>query len=117
MSFAVFFFFLMIRRPPRSTLFPYTTLFRSPAPTRRQCCQPARGPAQATPGRELQSGPPQTATDRRGANPHPHPDYRRSGAELGPVGSDADALTESLTGPAETGETQHNAGTATNPVP
>src|SRR2546430_5138388 len=26
-----FFFFLMIRRPPRSTLFPYTTLFRSPA--------------------------------------------------------------------------------------
>src|SRR5256885_12315822 len=26
-----FFFFLMIRRPPRSTLFPYTTLFRSHA--------------------------------------------------------------------------------------
>src|SRR2546430_4285759 len=26
---AYFFFFLMIRRPPRSTLFPYTTLFRS----------------------------------------------------------------------------------------
>src|SRR6266511_5662499 len=30
-----FFFFLMIRRPPRSTLFPYTTLFRS-------CSRPAR---------------------------------------------------------------------------
>src|SRR5258708_36879196 len=28
----VFFFFLMIRRPPRSTLFPYTTLFRSTGP-------------------------------------------------------------------------------------
>src|SRR5690242_21827203 len=28
-SFLFFFFFLMIRRPPRSTLFPYTTLFRS----------------------------------------------------------------------------------------
>src|SRR6266542_3793967 len=28
-SVAVSFFFLMIRRPPRSTLFPYTTLFRS----------------------------------------------------------------------------------------
>src|ERR671922_871071 len=28
----LFFFFLMIRRPPRSTLFPYTTLFRSQAP-------------------------------------------------------------------------------------
>src|SRR3984885_15457129 len=27
----LFFFFLMIRRPPRSTLFPYTTLFRSTA--------------------------------------------------------------------------------------
>src|SRR3989337_3502021 len=27
--FCFFFFFLMIRRPPRSTLFPYTTLFRS----------------------------------------------------------------------------------------
>src|SRR3712207_8188539 len=26
----LFYFFLMIRRPPRSTLFPYTTLFRSP---------------------------------------------------------------------------------------
>src|SRR5258707_13786568 len=29
LSFLIFFFFLMIRRPPRSTLFPYTTLFRS----------------------------------------------------------------------------------------
>src|SRR2546429_5884266 len=27
--YVLFFFFLMIRRPPRSTLFPYTTLFRS----------------------------------------------------------------------------------------
>src|SRR2546429_6513921 len=30
-----FFFFLMIRRPPRSTLFPYTTLFRSDGISRR----------------------------------------------------------------------------------
>src|SRR6266481_8437182 len=29
LPFIIFFFFLMIRRPPRSTLFPYTTLFRS----------------------------------------------------------------------------------------
>src|SRR5438045_4861831 len=29
LSFTFFFFFLMFRRPPRSTLFPYTTLFRS----------------------------------------------------------------------------------------
>src|SRR3712207_9252467 len=35
-SVAIFlFFFLMIRRPPRSTLFPYTTLFRSSAAGRR----------------------------------------------------------------------------------
>src|SRR5258705_3363008 len=36
--FSFIFFFLMIRRPPRSTLFPYTTLFRSAAVC---CC--ARG--------------------------------------------------------------------------
>src|SRR5258707_2404545 len=30
----LFFFFLMIRRPPRSTLFPYTTLFRSSSTNR-----------------------------------------------------------------------------------
>src|SRR4051812_49919285 len=32
----LFFFFLMIRRPPRSTLFPYTTLFRSRTGERAQ---------------------------------------------------------------------------------
>src|SRR3990167_11444014 len=32
--FVPFVFFLMIRRPPRSTLFPYTTLFRSGRPAR-----------------------------------------------------------------------------------
>src|SRR4051795_13780192 len=41
----VFFFFLMIRRPPRSTLFPYTTLFRSRCPRRGRAGAPhgARG--------------------------------------------------------------------------
>src|SRR2546422_7168913 len=39
------FFFLMIRRPPRSTLFPYTTLFRSRAHVREQhpIAQPVEG--------------------------------------------------------------------------
>src|SRR5215204_7431089 len=49
-----FFFFLMIRRPPRSTLFPYTTLFRSPAvpgPIRRQTRLPASQPGDVGPGR------------------------------------------------------------------
>src|SRR6266542_6374134 len=36
------FFFLMIRRPPRSTLFPYTTLFRSRCPVERG--RPRQGP-------------------------------------------------------------------------
>src|SRR3712207_7055192 len=35
-SSASYFFFLMIRRPPRSTLFPYTTLFRSLAAGRAE---------------------------------------------------------------------------------
>src|SRR2546421_93427 len=38
----IFFFFLMIRRPPRSTLFPYTTLFRSKRVVRRQRSTAAR---------------------------------------------------------------------------
>src|SRR2546430_17170143 len=33
----LFFFFLMIRRPPRSTLFPYTTLFRSIGAREHRC--------------------------------------------------------------------------------
>src|SRR2546429_3333734 len=40
------FFFLMIRRPPRSTLFPYTTLFRSP---RREVHRAGEGVHQAAP--------------------------------------------------------------------
>src|SRR5438309_3573492 len=38
----VCFFFLIIRRPPRSTLFPYTTLFRSLHARRRQALRPPR---------------------------------------------------------------------------
>src|SRR5690348_17626993 len=47
------FFFLMIRRPPRSTLFPYTTLFPSPgrpAPRRRSRVVGRAGPAAAAGG-------------------------------------------------------------------
>src|SRR2546426_8537194 len=42
----LFFFFLMIRRPPRSTLFPYTTLFRSPSERRAAERLEARAPRQ-----------------------------------------------------------------------
>src|SRR5256885_7159126 len=37
------FFFLMIRRPPRSTLFPYTTLFRSPGLDCSPACKACGG--------------------------------------------------------------------------
>src|SRR2546422_2424854 len=55
-----FFFFLMIRRPPRSTLFPYTTLFRSvplpahpdSAPARRLCPSAACGSSPLAIGRD-----------------------------------------------------------------
>src|SRR6266496_5622670 len=54
-----FFFFLMIRRPPRSTLFPYTTLFRSmcsTVPLHRSCCSaPARTARSEEHTSELQS--------------------------------------------------------------
>src|SRR3954467_8184980 len=43
------FFFLMIRRPPRSTLFPYTTLFRSEV--RRAAAPPHRGQPRVHPAR------------------------------------------------------------------
>src|SRR2546423_9801627 len=41
------FFFLMIRRPPRSTLFPYTTLFRSALPVRPPAAAPRPDPTRA----------------------------------------------------------------------
>src|SRR5256885_5115928 len=41
----------MIRRPPRSTLFPYTTLFRSPT----SCRSPSRSYSTSTPGRPRRS--------------------------------------------------------------
>src|SRR5256885_8851472 len=50
-----FFFFLMIRRPPRSTLFPYTTLFRSPA----------HGRSGRTRGRPSPCGSPRPSSGRR----------------------------------------------------
>src|SRR3712207_7559453 len=44
----IVFFFLMIRRPPRSTLFPYTTLFRSPTAVGSSRTSPVRRGQSAT---------------------------------------------------------------------
>src|SRR3712207_8678501 len=61
-------FFLMIRRPPRSTLFPYTTLFRSPEHGRGGAGQAAEPVAQAGEGggqRTAEDDRHQTAGDQR----------------------------------------------------
>src|SRR2546426_9360174 len=53
---AVLFFFLMIRRPPRSTLFPYTTLFRSRLCRATRAAGPDAGSGRpATPARHVRS--------------------------------------------------------------
>src|SRR5258707_15624478 len=73
----IIFFFLMIRRPPRSTLFPYTTLFRSHS-SRRETHSPAPGPA--TPRASCRIPPratpkrcrPQNAPEARGVRSEEH---------------------------------------------
>src|SRR5215813_15141839 len=59
-----FFFFLMIRRPPRSTLFPYTTLFR---PRRLYAWHPRQRPSSPGPGEVKRSRLPslQLGRDRK----------------------------------------------------
>src|SRR3712207_6927741 len=62
----------MIRRPPRSTLFPYTTLFRSdpegddPDDRRRRCVR-------AAVLRRVRAGRPRSRVDRRRGGPRPDP--------------------------------------------
>src|SRR3712207_7821745 len=64
-----YFFFLMIRRPPRSTLFPYTTLFRSSLqhqrnrfgkehPVLQRCARPSGSSSQGSIRRLFRSGVP-----------------------------------------------------------
>src|SRR5258708_19138972 len=68
----MFFFFLMIRRPPRSTLFPYTTLFRSRCAADR--CQV--GALQA--GARQLRGHPRLRPERRPEGCPAHPCCRRA---------------------------------------
>src|SRR5258708_15618879 len=49
-----FFFFLMIRRPPRSTLFPYTTLFRSDLKSIYRYLDAERANLEASAARQLE---------------------------------------------------------------
>src|SRR5439155_26080517 len=71
-------FFLLLRRPPRSTLFPSTTLFRSPRPRRRPPRRPPRrrmqprGPRARHPPRLL----PRRAAQRSRVAPPPRLPHR-----------------------------------------
>src|SRR3712207_6993185 len=75
------FFFLMIRRPPRSTLFPYTTLFRSRGPAGLRPEQPPEdGQVDAVEGlpehrREVQAGPDQDRKSTRLNSSHANISY------------------------------------------
>src|SRR2546426_8280701 len=56
----------MIRRPPRSTLFPYTTLFRSPATPPPVLTMTASSSSEIGPGQRTRSGPSsRTRADRK----------------------------------------------------
>src|SRR2546430_7573379 len=66
------FFFLMIRRPPRSTLFPYTTLFRSP----RQQDEEAQDPPALEGTREV------VRKERRGDRSEEHTSELQSQSNL-----------------------------------
>src|SRR5437870_10699686 len=66
------FFFLMIRRPPRSTLFPYTTLFRSPLKESRH----------ETYGNDRGVGPAPRPGTRRGARSEEHTSELQSRGHL-----------------------------------
>src|SRR5260370_10463793 len=81
-----FFFFLMIRRPPRSTLFPYTTLFRSPQ----------QRVAELGPGRALAPRPPPGDDARPEADP--------AGRARGGPGRDPRAGKDGEPGPLGPGE-------------
>src|SRR3712207_9126307 len=85
-----FLFFLMIRRPPRSTLFPYTTLFRSSGSVRRARQVTVRIPAGAKDGMRIRV-PGRGGSGKRGGpagdlfvvtRVAEHPVFKRRGDDL-----------------------------------
>src|SRR2546422_11662762 len=82
----------MIRRPPRSTLFPYTTLFRS----RRAVCEEARGGARVTARGDLSGGVGRGAAHGDaggGGGPHEEPRLRRGDEARADAGGGARSLS------------------------
>src|SRR6202041_2219278 len=90
------FFFLMIRRPPRSTLFPYTTLFRSPPP------RPGRGACPRSTPRARRPSKRQDRKSTRLNSSHPSISYavfclkKKASAPFGLFGGRAFAFPASL---------------------
>src|SRR6266496_1026158 len=94
---SVFFFFLMIRRPPRSTLFPYTTLFRSGPPGPGPAPGPPRGLVVDTPAGLAPGGQPEflvaRAAGAAGARADQEARPPRTDQLLGPLCERADAIS------------------------
>src|SRR2546429_2573472 len=67
-------FFLMIRLPPRSTLFPYTTLFRSPCEAEVSSCRPPPPPPFARAGMGRVPSPRPLSKPTRPLSPAPTPE-------------------------------------------
>src|SRR5947209_12915949 len=78
----------MIRRPPRSTLFPYTTLFRSPHRGSRARCKTAGCPPCTKPGSGRRANR-TVATNQNGSDPEtedePQNGPRRTGGHTGKI--------------------------------
>src|SRR2546422_11724293 len=101
-TWCAFFFFLMIRRPPRSTLFPYTTLFRSDREIALHQCIDAPQTRESL-GQGLSRRPgviaPVSRRTRRGALAHRERARREAGVTVGeahlsiPAGAGLDAHT------------------------
>src|SRR6266487_469018 len=92
LAISIYFFFLMIRRPPRSTLFPYTTLFRSDIPGAVHRHEPHRAGQDGSPRRapgvdRADDDHPLTAEELAAGRRDLAADARRPPAFAGPPGA------------------------------
>src|SRR2546427_8949267 len=72
----------MIRRPPRSTLFPYTTLFRSPAPDRSRQSPGARAAQRRSKSRVPKSAAARCGSSGEGSRSEEHTSELQSQSNL-----------------------------------
>src|SRR2546430_13368140 len=79
---SIWFFFLMIRRPPRSTLFPYTTLFRSRRGGHAGRLRDAQRAPRGLGSRRARRGPPPAVRRPRAARSEEHTSELQSQSNL-----------------------------------